>query len=143
MISDTLLRWSTAATLPDVPCQVYRSDAGGPALVDLVYLDGDPLFRRPDQPALVPWGDAYWSHPPSPAVPEEALHEAGEPIRIWAWSDAPAPLRVLSRRAGDEDWVALVPPGMGPPTWIDRIGVYCVQETPLTDGSVVYIGAHA
>lgn len=67
-------------------------------------------------------------------------------IRVWRFGDAPSALRALSRHGGDEDWLAVVPRGMGQPDWTQSgTGfAWCrVSEHPQPDGTTVYIGAHA
>ena len=70
-----------------------------------------------------------------------------EPIRVWAFHDAPEALRSLSHNGGDEDWLAVKPPGVGHAPWLDDycalFGYSGTDEYDLPDGSTVYIGSHA
>lgn len=68
-------------------------------------------------------------------------------IKVWRFEDAPKELQELSPHGGDEDWLAVVPPGLAD-QWIGwiEIGYFgsCeVTSHPLPDGSVVRIGAHS
>lgn len=70
----------------------------------------------------------------------------GKAIIIWSFYDAPGELRCLSDHGGDEDWVALLPRDMEPPSWMDEgsnFGCCRVSEHQLDDGRKVFIGAHA
>lgn len=71
----------------------------------------------------------------------------GNAIRVWCFYDAPEILRALSEHGGDEDWLALCPPGSDQsPPWAEEGGAFgcCdVRRHELDDGSVVLIGAHA
>lgn len=74
----------------------------------------------------------------------------GQPIRIWAFYDAPIYLQKLSEHGGDEDWLAVIPPeltGRYLP-WLEEgsgFGVcdVSVHPHPTWDGAEVRIGAHA
>lgn len=138
----TLLRWRHARDLPEGPCEIYRqSDVFHPLVTLMRDDEGRPVFQRKATSPLLPWGDARWSYPPSPAVPESAL--TGPLVRVWDWEHAPEALRELSRWGGDEDWIALVPPGLEQPSWVERLTVYGVQETVLDDGARVFIWARS
>ncbi len=67
-------------------------------------------------------------------------------ISLYPWDKAPESLRCLSDHGGDEDWLAVLPPGIpySECYWMDRMGV-CGEpsECKLRDGWVVLIGAHA
>ncbi len=67
------------------------------------------------------------------------------PIQVWRFHDAPKELRDLSPHGGDEDWVALVPPGYRDAPWLDcrHFGVSDTSEHELPNGNIVFIGAHA
>lgn len=70
----------------------------------------------------------------------------GTAIRVWRFTEAPEILRALSGHGGDEDWLALCPPGSDQsPSWAegDAFGCCDVSQHELDDGSVVLIGAHA
>ena len=70
----------------------------------------------------------------------------GRAILVWEWWEAPGELRALSPHGGDEDYVALVPEDMSPPSWMHSgtsFGCCDVSEHQLPDGRWVYIGAHA
>lgn len=69
------------------------------------------------------------------------------PIMVWPWDDAPQSLKDLSTHGGDEDWVAHVPlhfSAMYIP-WLENgsFGICDISKHELSDGSVVYIGAHS
>lgn len=72
-----------------------------------------------------------------------------EPIIVHAYYDAPDELRGLSPHAGDEDWLAELPPDFdGPPLWMDEgtpFGCCDVSwhDHPSRPGWHVAIGAHA
>jgi hypothetical protein len=88
-------------------------------------------------------------HPRDLFTPEARDDRA---IHVWAWDDAPGGLKALSRHGGDEDWVVHMPVyhvergtyapflEIGAP---GSIGCCDVSEHLLSDGSKVYIGAHA
>lgn len=71
------------------------------------------------------------------------------PILVYRFQDAPEELRRLSTNGGDEDWIAVVPPGFPLDEfgigWIEspRFGCYRRQKIERPDGSTVYIGCHA
>ena len=72
-----------------------------------------------------------------------------EPIKLWAFNDAPRELRDLSENGGDEDWVAEVPPSIAAsfqdrelPYWISRLS-NDTQRFNMDDGSIIIIGSHA
>ncbi len=73
---------------------------------------------------------------------------SAEPIKVWRFDDAPEEYRALSEHGGDEDWVALLPPGyvddyIG---WMEdgsSFGCCNVSSHTLPDGWQVRIGAHA
>lgn len=71
----------------------------------------------------------------------------GTAIRVWPFSDAPEIFRSLSKHGGDEDWLALCPPGSDQsPWWAESgtpFGCCDVSSHTLDDGSVVLIGAHS
>lgn len=74
-----------------------------------------------------------------------ALLDTSRAILIWDFDDSPAELRALSRQGGDEDYLALLPPGMrAPPYWLESL-LNCdhVQEARTSDGALVIIGAHS
>jgi hypothetical protein len=71
-------------------------------------------------------------------------------IKVWSFYDAPEELQALSHHGGDEDWLAVVPPGyQNGNHWIPwaesgtPFGCCNVQEIKREDGSYVLIGAHA
>ncbi len=69
-------------------------------------------------------------------------------IQVWRFRDAPEELQALSCHGGDEDWLAVVPPGLANDWlgWMDEgtpFGCCSVSEHALPDGSIVRIGAHA
>jgi hypothetical protein len=69
-----------------------------------------------------------------------------EPIRVWAFKEAPKQFKDLSTNGGDEDWVALVPPGYGYVGWLEdgtQFGCCDVSSYDQPDGYKVYIGSHA
>ena len=79
-----------------------------------------------------------------PLVPSKEAQ--GKAIIVWSFYDAPGELRCLSDHGGDEDWVALLPRDMEPPSWMDEgsnFGCCRVSEHQLDDGRKVFIGAHA
>lgn len=68
-------------------------------------------------------------------------------IKVWPFHHAPRELRELSTNGGDEDWLALVPPGFKD-AWIPWLemgpfGCCHVNQYELPNGSVVHIGCHA
>lgn len=69
-------------------------------------------------------------------------------ITVWRFADAPAEWRALSPHGGDEDWLALVPAVLGGSwiPWLEDGGPFGRCEVSihlLSDGSRIYIGAHA
>lgn len=73
-----------------------------------------------------------------------------QPISVWRYDDAPKWMRDLSPHGGDEDWIAHVPACHRPEDdairWLDSgtaFGVCDVSRHPQSDGSCIYIGAHA
>lgn len=68
-------------------------------------------------------------------------------ILVFPFYDAPAALMALSRHGGDEDWLALVPPGprFDYVAWLDygSFGCCSISEHRLPNGWRVHIGAHA
>jgi hypothetical protein len=74
-----------------------------------------------------------------------------EPIKVWAFEDAPKELQALSQHGGDEDWLILIPASYkqvmlqyGLPTWM--LGTDSCNEPSehvLENGDHVIIGAHA
>lgn len=69
-----------------------------------------------------------------------------QPILVWQFYDAPEKYQALSGHGGDEDWIAVLPPGADWPMWAEsgtRFGVCEVSKHELPDGCVVLIGAHA
>lgn len=71
-------------------------------------------------------------------------------IRIWRFEDAPEELQELSRRGGDEDWIALVPPKLADEDipWLDSGTAFgCCDVSrhvhPELPEYIVYIGSHA
>lgn len=68
-------------------------------------------------------------------------------IRVWRFYDAPKELQALSRHGGDEDWLAVVPSALAHDYigWLEfgPFGVCDISSHSQSDGSVVYIGAHA
>jgi hypothetical protein len=72
--------------------------------------------------------------------------ENGNRIIVWYFYDAPEEYQKLSTNGGDEDWLALLPPGMSVPFWMEagsRFGCCCVDEFKQPDGSTVVIGSHS
>lgn len=70
----------------------------------------------------------------------------GKCIRVWEFDDAPQELRSLTTNGGDEDWIAVLPPGTSAPMWAAEgtpFGCCCVDRHELPDGRVVLIGCHA
>lgn len=74
-------------------------------------------------------------------------------LQVWKYEDAPEGFRELSPRDGDEDWLALVPPGMaadsGEVSWMSwypndqsRCHLRVVKHPKLPDLEI-WIGAHA
>ena len=69
-----------------------------------------------------------------------------DPIKVWSFYDAPEEYQKLSGHGGDEDWLALLPPGIEQPLWAESgtsFGVCDVSSHPLPSGQTVLIGAHA
>lgn len=69
-----------------------------------------------------------------------------QPIRIWAFKEAPTVLRELSRHGGDEDWIAEIPPVFGRdiPSWMSSLGCIVSEHShPNKAGWWVRIWAHA
>lgn len=67
-------------------------------------------------------------------------------VIAWRFDEAPEELRDLSRHGGDEDWLAVLPPGQTMPAWMapgSAFGCCDVSEHDLIDGSTVCIGAHS
>lgn len=81
------------------------------------------------------------------AVVQAAVDEADpKAVRVWRFDEAPEVLRTLSQNGGDEDWLAVLPPGQTAPIWAapgTSFGVCDVDEYSLVDGSTVLIGCHA
>lgn len=71
-------------------------------------------------------------------------------IKVWRFDEAPQELQDLSEHGGDEDYLMLVPASWKS-WWPDAnihlagsaFGCCSVSTHKLTDGSIVYIGAHA
>lgn len=73
-------------------------------------------------------------------------------IKVWKFNDAPEYLRNLSNNGGDEDWLAVIPPGYKD-EWIpwmesgSEFGCCCVDEYDYPSltlkGFKVRIGSHA
>ena len=66
-------------------------------------------------------------------------------ILVWRWADAPDELRALSGHGGDEDWVAVLPPGTERPQWADSGTAFGVCDTEAHEfpDFTVLIGAHS
>lgn len=67
-------------------------------------------------------------------------------IKVWPFNQAPPEFQALSPHGGDEDWLALVPPDMGVPDWMNSGSSFGVCDTSIheiADGFAVCIGAHA
>jgi len=91
------------------------------------------------------------------AMKEAAIAEASAKIGLYDWArtnaymvwpfrDAPTFLQALSVNGGDEDWVVLIPLGLGDPlpAWIEFTdSMRDPIRYTLTTGHVVYIGAHS
>lgn len=62
-------------------------------------------------------------------------------VRVWWWREAPPSLVRLHRGRRIPGWVALVPPGMDCPDWLqtDWFGRY--QEEIETNAGTVWIGS--
>jgi hypothetical protein len=67
-----------------------------------------------------------------------------EPIKLWAYSEAPEEIRSQSPRYDDVDWLVLVPAGGELPWALNRLDS-CedpgYREQP--DGSMLYAFCHA
>jgi hypothetical protein len=86
--------------------------------------------------------------PDTPAAAAVGAHDP-EPIRVWRFEDAPPLLRALSS-AGDEDWLALIPPHLVDIEidWMESgsaFGPYRVSEHTHRHlpGYKVRVGTHA
>lgn len=74
-----------------------------------------------------------------------------QPMIIWEFDYAPIEMRQLSLNAGDEDWIAEIPPDFNDgyiPSWLDggtAFGRFCVDEYdhPNKKGWKIRIGCHA
>jgi hypothetical protein len=74
-------------------------------------------------------------------------------LQVWRYEDAPEGFRELSPRDGDEDWLALVPPGMADVTgelwwmgWYPNDESRChlrVVKHPTLPDLEIWIGSHA
>jgi hypothetical protein len=66
-------------------------------------------------------------------------------LLVWEFGDAPEELRALSRHGGDEDYLAIVPPGVARPVWTEYgpFGCCSISEHALPGGGLVLIGAHS
>ncbi len=67
-------------------------------------------------------------------------------IKVWPFHLAPKELQGLSGHGGDEDWLALLPPGVDHPLWAESgtsFGRCDVSSHKLLNGYTVLIGAHA
>lgn len=67
-------------------------------------------------------------------------------IKVWPFNQAPPEFQSLSPHGGDEDWLALIPPDMSIPYWMDSGGSFGICDTSIhdiADGFTVCIGAHA
>jgi hypothetical protein len=76
--------------------------------------------------------------------------DTSKAILVWAWDDAPKELQALSTHGGDEDGIALLPPGMATnldnvPWWLERMWDTSASAThyQTSDGAPVIIWAHA
>jgi hypothetical protein len=67
-------------------------------------------------------------------------------IAVYRFHEAPEDLQALSQHGGDEDWLAVIPPGADEPLWADEgtaFGCCSVSRHEMTGGWLVLIGAHA
>lgn len=77
-----------------------------------------------------------------------ATDEQASMIQVWRYWDAPEALRALSDHGGDEDWIVVVPATLDDlvrwSRWIAQIDTGGEpQRVERSNGTVVYIGAHA
>jgi hypothetical protein len=64
-------------------------------------------------------------------------------IQVWHWRDAPLELQQLSRHGGDEEGVALIPPGVEEPWFLEKMwDFYGPPERHDTPDGEVVIWAH-
>lgn len=90
--------------------------------------------------------NATWDAVVSGALPPECL-------QVWKFEDAPEEFRALSTSGGDEDWLALVPPGMADGSrelwWMhwypndQSRGNLQVAKHPKFPDLEIWIGSHA
>lgn len=66
-----------------------------------------------------------------------------EPIKIWAYENAPAEYQILNS-GGDEDYIIFVPNGQELPWCIESALTRC-GNMPSTkvDGGIIYLSSHA
>lgn len=132
-------------TMPPRPIEPESEviQVGGPLRV-LEFSPPILRMQRPELPATFPACD-------EPVFRRRAYPSRVEAIQVWRFHEAPAGLQTLSRHGGDEDWLAVVPPGWDggdgdKPAWMSSntpFGYCEVSAHHQPDGSVVYIGAHA
>lgn len=54
-------------------------------------------------------------------------------VRVWQFGDAPPELQALSTNGGDEDWLAVVPPGLAKAyfPWLDCEAFGCCERIEI------------
>jgi hypothetical protein len=85
-------------------------------------------------------GNEYPAMGPGPCAVNEAA--PARMIRVWPFEYAPAGLRNHSVHAGDEDWLAIVPPRVEVPPWMQSGSGFGVEvsQMPMANGSTLCIG---
>ena len=70
-----------------------------------------------------------------------------EPIRVWAFDDAPIELQAYSDNGGDEDWLAFVPVGYAEHDiaflQCGHFGKHRTRVHTMDGGDRVFIGVHS
>ena len=74
--------------------------------------------------------------------------DAITPMLIWAFHDAPEPLKALSENGGDEDWLVAIPKHYEErikmePLWVTYLGACDRDFIDVSDNYLVVIGSHA
>lgn len=88
------------------------------------------------QPKYSPVVGGPWS---LPNVSELRVVPVGAFI-VWAWSDAPEEMKKLGDQGGDEDFAAVLPKGVGIPSFLASWDYHTFE---LPDGSTLVVGTHA
>lgn len=68
-------------------------------------------------------------------------------VLVWRFDDGPEVYKNMSNNGGDEDWIALIPPGFYSdymPIWVDNLDTcHDPQIYEIAQGYKIVIGSHA